>query len=101
MKGFTLIELLLGISFFEPLQVGVMEGYRSGILGAAVGALVGFMMGILWIALFYSWINRNLEKLKTSRVQILGFLSTVFFMMFALPVMAWTITHQLTTPFYR
>jgi prepilin-type N-terminal cleavage/methylation domain-containing protein len=97
MKGFTLIELLMGISVLTPMETGFVEGHRSGMLGAVVGLLVGLLVASLWIGLFYSWLERNLSRIK-SGIAVWLFIVTVFFMMFALPAMAWIITHRLTAP---
>ena len=101
MKGFTLIELLLAISFIEPLQTGLMEGSRSGIIGAAIGLLVGLVIAILWAMVFSSWVRRNSERLKTSKTTVRIFVFATLIMLFALPVMSWIITHQLIAPFHR
>jgi hypothetical protein len=96
-RGYTLIELLMVIIFLEPLQMGVLEGKRSGFIGCLIGLLVGLMIASMWIGLFYSWLGRNVKKIRPG-ISTWLFLAAILFMMFALPAMAWIITHRLTAP---
>ncbi len=100
-KGYTLIELLTVITFLTPVETGLLEGKRSGVIGGLIGLWVGLVIAVLWALVWFYWQRRNWEKILNGRWYSVAYILGIFMAMVALPVVSAIITNQLTVLYHH
>jgi hypothetical protein len=64
----TLHELLIAIASFAPLVIGIREGARTGVVGAATGFTIGLAVCVSWLAgllAAQSYVARRVEAMPS------------------------------------